>query len=249
MEMATVAATAAENLMRLRHNPYPGRGIVVGQDESGNIVQIYWIMGRSENSRNRVFAHDDRGKLWTEPADPSKVKDPSLIIYTAMNQFQSSRCHVVSNGQQTDDMNNIWLYKRGILDELDNWQYEPDDPNFTPRITAACSVGDGEARAEIVVLRRSIAGDHCERLYYHYPKLINGYGYCVTTYQGDGDPLPSFRGEPYLLPLEGSPMKILELYWDSLNHENRVAIALKLINPLTGESVITTINRYNKVAS
>lgn len=242
MEMATVAATAAENLMRLSRNPYPGRGIVVGQDEFGNIVQIYWIMGRSENSRNRVFAHDDRGKLWTEPADPSKVKDPSLIIYTAMDQRH--KAYAVSNGAQTGDAVAV---DQGLMErEVTDWSFEPDAPNFTPRITALSRLG--YRSAEFLVLRKSPGGSETDHAYFIL-ELIQGYGYCITTYMGDGDPLPSFRGEPYLLPLEGSPMQILDLYWESLNHENRVAIALKLINPRTGESIITTINRYEKVAS
>lgn len=244
-----IGLIAAENLMRLGRNPYPGRGIVVGQDESGNIVQIYWIMGRSENSRNRVFAHDDAGKLWTEPADPSKVKDPSLIIYTAMAEQEG--VYAVSNGAQTQDALNAFEDLRLLADE---WSYEPDQPNFTPRITAVYESGCGLASrilartAEFLILSKSPWCDETD--YSHFVReLGSGYGYCITTYQGDGDPLPAFRGEPYLLPLVGSPMQIIDLYWESLNHDNRVAIALKLINPLTGESIITTINRYNKVAS
>jgi len=236
---------AGKNFLALKENPYPGRGIIVGLSDDGEkLIQVYWIMGRSENSRNRVFLVNPGGVLYTAPADPNKVKDPSLIIYTAMVEDHFD--FVVSNGHQTEDG-----MEEGDLDKvLEDWVYEPDYPNFTPRITSRFSFITSPSKdftTEILILKKAALSDECERLL-HTPKVdYRGFGYCVTTYSGDGNPLPSFEGEPYLLPLKGGIKDIAQTIWGALNEENRVSLAVKFINMATRKSIIEVINKYHVV--
>lgn len=236
---------------------YPGRGIVCGLDESEKyLVQIYWIMGRSPNSRNRIFIEEADGILKTEAADLSKVKDSSLIIYTAMLSDEDT--FVVSNGAQTEDAleagSNIYGLEYGQFTE--NWQYEPDKPNFTPRITSVSSIeyyGDRSVEEKTILLQMSLLkkspfGKSCERHLFSYNSLLAGAGYCITTYSGDGNPLPAFEGEPYLLPLTGTQEEILEAYWKVLDEENKISLAVKFINIDTREQKILIKNKYEKVA-
>lgn len=238
---------AQKNLKALSENPYPGRGIVLGLHENGkSAVQVYWIMGRSENSRNRVFESED-GRLFTVAADPSKVKDPSLIIYNAMRSIHKT--HIVSNGHQTDDVCKGVTCGDNMQARLQSWTYEPDAPNFTPRITGECVLWDGAVSAEFSILRRSPWDDSCERHFHYYPALVEGFGYCVTTYQGDGNPLPPFQGEPILVNVWGATIEeIAYAYWDMLGSENRVSLAVKMIDIASGESRIHIINRFTKVS-
>jgi len=245
---------AQQNLVeRLERNPYPGRGIVIGTSEDGlHAVEVYWIMGRSENSRNRVFKYEGE-RLFTEAADPSKVKDPRLIIYNAMDEFASS--FVVSNGDQTDTVVEALQLNEyvDLSNALCERQYEPDSPNFTPRITGMCMlIGGGEYSVEISLIRRSEfitdKDGYCERFYYEYGQILPGFGFCVTTYSGDGNPLPAFTGEPYPVPLEGDIDKVLSTYWSILNEENRVSLAVKFIDLFTRKSEIKVINRFSQVA-
>lgn len=244
-------ALAKRNLQKLAKNSYPGRGIVVGTSADGHhLVQIYWIMGRSENSRNRIFKSDG-GRLYTEAADPSKMKDPRLIIYNAMAEDRGS--FVVSNGDQTDTV--IKSFKRtegSILSwALFTRQYEPDSPNFTPRITALCTaVSPGNCFTQLSILRKSelsqgFSNDHCERFYYEYGNITPGFGYCITTYLGDGNPLPAFVGEPYLMPVGNDMAEVAKQYWSTLNWENRVSLAVKFIDLKTFTSKIEIINQYS----
>ncbi|MDO8523764.1 MAG: IMP cyclohydrolase [bacterium] len=236
-----VLSAAESNLAALARNSYVGRGMIVGLDDSGKfLVQMYWIMGRSENSRNRVFEREG-GRLFTEAADPSKVKDPSLIIYNAMGE-QSTGMAVVSNGHQTDAV--MGVNSEDVLQILSDWQYEPDE-NFTPRITAVSYWWKDKANAEISLLRKSPFGDDCNRNLYKRNGIGKGFGYCITTYVGDGDPLPAFQGEPYLLPLGGDANFIAGTYWDALNADNRVSLAVKFI-PKEGPSHIVINNKYKK---
>ena len=245
MQSEHLKLLADANLFKLSGNPYPGRGIVVGLDETGEyLVQVYWIMGRSPNSQNRVFGREG-DRLFTEAADPREVKDPSLIIYNAMREYRDSMglsLAIVSNGHQTDA-----VAKEGMI-ALHKYVYEPDAPNFTPRITG-CSFwrrSGGISGAELSVLRKSPWDDYCDRCSYEYDELHLGYGYCITTYSGDGNPLPSFQGEPYLLPLVGGCNFIRETFWTTLNAQNRVAVAVKFI-PKHGISQTFVINKYTKV--
>lgn len=238
---------ATFNAEALAANGYPGRGLVIGESEDGRrLVQAYWVMGRSENSRNRVFGCDGAGRVFTEAADPAKVKDPSLIIYNAMREVDG-RCHVVSNGAQTDSVEADLT----LLESLSVWEYEPDGPNFTPRITGAVwrEASPNSVRTEIAILCRSSRGKGCDRHLYSYDATTPGLGYCVTTYTGDGSPLPPFRGEPYLLPLRGANgEEVLRDIWGMLNPENRVSLAVKTIDHATGRSAIFIENKYQKVA-
>lgn len=243
--------TAESNLLCLKNNLYPGRGLIMGVSADGySLVQVYWIMGRSENSRNRIFVAEDKGVLKTAPADPSKVKDPSLIIYTAMLEYEG--LFAVSNGAQTEDA----ITDFTLLDVMLRWNYEPDVPNYTPRITGLFNAADvinphhterANHFGEICVIKRSPEGEFSNHCYYRLLNWTPGIGYCVTTYSGDGDPLPSFQGEPYLLPLGGSPEETAEKIWQSLNEENRISLAVKFINPGTWKSKMHIINKYQAV--
>ena len=239
---------AERNLELLGNNPYSGRGIVIGRNEDGNPTQVYWIMGRSENSRNRVFC-TDVNRVYTEPADLSKVGDPRLIIYNAMRSWQGR--HVVTNGSQTDSIHS-WMVTGIARDAFTNVlsisSYEPDEPNFTPRINGICEETLGKWRFCLALLRKSDFNACCDRFFFEYGDLAAGLGRCITTYSGNGNPLPSFTGEPYIVPLDGSPQRILDTYWDRLNEANRVSLVVKSINK--NEPCLSNVlirNKYNKV--
>jgi len=252
MNVELMTNMAADNMLELSSNPYPGRGVVVGTSQDGKfVVQIYWIMGRSDNSRNRIFSTEG-GRLFTEAADPSKVKDPKLIIYNAMDEFCGS-C-VVSNGDQTDTvidalMNDTWADLSEALNERD---YEPDEPNFTPRITGLSTLLDNSHYSELSMLRKSrLSADpksDCEHFVFELASIAPGFGFCITTYMGDGNPLPSFVGEPYPVLIDGGIDEVLQKYWEILNEANRVSLAVKFIEIATGKSEIKVINKYTKVA-
>lgn len=237
--------TSANNMHALTANPYPGRGIVMGVDETGEyVVQVYWIMGRSENSRNRVFSFEG-GRVFTEAADPSKVKDPSLIIYNAMQE--SRDFFVVSNGCQTDG---AFQHPgaEGLQYALRPYQYEPDSPNFTPRITGTCYFLHSVIPSfQLSILRKSRWGILCDRSLYTYEKIGDGFGFCLTTYSGDGDPLPPFIGDPVLMPLVGNIGDIATAYWDALNKQNRVSLAVKFVRISSMTSEIRVINKFSKL--
>lgn len=236
--------SAQANFERLKSNPYPGRGIVVGLNESGTkLVQVYWITGRSENSRNRVFGYKN-GRLFTEPADSSKMKDPSLIIYNAMDE--RGHCYVVSNGDQTDTIIRGTYTGHKFYHALCAHQFEPDAPHYTPRI-AAVSYTSGKPRMEMAILKKSPRSGGCERIFYCFDELEKGYGFCLTTYSGDGHPLPSFAGDPLLLPLVGDAEAIAETFWGALYEPNRIALAVKSIDVVSGKSSIIVRNRFVKV--
>ena len=241
---------AYQNLAALAANPYPGRGLIVGLDEAGeNLIQVYWIMGRSANSRNRIFIEDeDRvGVLKTAPANLSKVQDPSLIIYTAMDYDEMTNFHVVTNGHHTGS-----VLRDGLENLAFDWGYEPDAPNFTPRIGATAFFDDQDNHfAQLALLKKSPffegnqAGEGTD-FYFYELSIFPGCGYCVTTYSGDGDPLPSFTGDPYLLPLSGSIEDIAQTIWKALDPENRVSLAVKSISR-EGEIGLHIINKYSQV--
>lgn len=233
---------ATKNLATLKANPYPGRGIIVGLGNGGfSYVIASFIMGRSLNSRNRIYKAEEGGILKTTPADPSKVEDPSLIIYTAMDQHNGR--YVVSNGHQTSDiLTNGFNWDFGK--QMKKWSYEPDMPNFTPRITAVIeSAGKNPLEAKISVIKKSSFDQRTNRLQYNLG-LEPGYGYCVTTYSGDGNPLPSFEGEPFLVPLNGDAVEIAQKLWEKLNPNNRVSLAVKMIDMSTKDITIKIINKY-----
>jgi len=238
---------AQVNLKVLGDNPYPGRGLIIGLSEDGKqLIQVYWIMGRSANSRNRVFISDDCRSLRTSPSDASKVKDSSLIIYQAM--AENSDLYVVSNGDQTDSVIEGDKHCVDFQKTMLTRQYEPDAPNFTPRISAIFSKRLEKPFAEISVLKKTEFGFGCNRFLYRYDEFHPGIGYCVTTYVGDGDPLPSFCGEPYLLPLPGDIDNVAGTIWNSLNEENRVSLAVRFISAGADDSsAMKIVNKYSIV--
>ncbi len=235
--MMTEQATA--NLReRLQQNPYPGRGIVIGRDPAGGWVQVYWIMGRSENSRNRIFVGEG-DLLRTQAADPAKVDDPSLIIYNAMRVC--GRRYIVTNGVQTDDVYEAFATGRGFAESLDRWLHEPDAPNYTPRISGYLDLDTEQVWLSILKVSPFDA-EQSERHFFRFDSIGPGYGYAITTYAGDGNPLPSFSGTPYLLPLDGDPAN----FWQALDGDNRISLAVRRIAADgTVETQIT--NRYKTV--
>ncbi len=237
--------TPRENLDALRGNRYPGRGLCVGLDESGkHLLQVYWIMGRSANSRNRVFVADGTS-LRTEPADASKLQDPSLTIYNAM--LEEDGAYIVTNGDQTDTIFEALADGSTFVAALETREYEPDPPIFTPRISSLSLIDGEHVTTYLSVLKKSPHCDACIRETFQHDGLPKGAGCTITTYMSDGDPPPSFHGEPYLLPLEGAPKKAAETIWNALDKENRVSLALKAVEIASGASKIEIINAYKKV--
>ncbi len=248
MELRT---QAGRNLAALKKNSYPGRGIVVGMDETGEfLIHIYWIMGRSENSRNRIFVNEGL-TLKTLPADPTKVKDPSLTIYTAMDKkcfFGKHNKHttnidavyVVSNGHQTTDA----ISQDGLEKSIANWQYEPDSPNFTPRITAVSKTFyNSLPETEMSIFKKSLDSDECERSFFYLP-IRTGFGHCITTYERDGNPLPSFAEKPYVLPLVGDIGNVANSIWNALNEQNRISLAVRFIHINKRRDFFKIINKF-----
>ena len=191
----------------LRSNPYPGRGIVVGKD-----VVYYWIMGRSSNSRNRVFVPTEDG-IRTEAHDPALLEDPSLIIYHPVRTMGGKL--VVTNGDQTDTIVNAGSFRDGCMER----EFEPDAPNFTPRISA---VINEDGTFEISILKHQDNG-RCQRNFFAYEGADEGVGYFISTYQGDGNPLPTFVGEPIEVALPADPADV----WGALNADNKVSMYVK----------------------
>ena len=227
----------------LAANRYPGRGLVLGRSSDGAAwLQLYWIMGRSANSRNRLFVADG-ATLRTEPFDASAVEDPSLILYEAM--LELPRAYVVSNGDQTRTV--IDTLRRGgrFEDALATREREPDAPNYTPRISGLIDLRGTRPAFALSLLKANRADpEHTDRITFRPAPPPPGFGLGLTTYRGDGAPLPSFEGEPLWLPLSGSPDALLERYWDALDAENRVALALKRIPLAGGPGELRVRNRH-----
>lgn len=233
------------DLNELARNPYPGRGICMGVAPDGSIVQIYWIMGRSNNSRNRVFVSDKNGLLKTVPANLSEVEDSSLILYNAMAEYHNY--YIVTNGEQTDAMIDELLVRANpnFYKALNRLCYEPDAPNFTPRITGIHRIKKpGEVETILSIVKKSPFDDSSLLKVFSFNNIPKGVGYCITTYQGDGNPLPSFKGSPYLLPIYETPKDTAEHLWDHLDEANRISIAVKFIEPKSGASNIYVKNKY-----
>ncbi len=236
-----VLIEAQANLQRLAAHPYPGRGIVLGQSTAGFLVQVYWLMGRSDQSRNRILK-EAGGMVRTEPVDPAKVADPSLIIYNALGGYR--HCHVVSNGDHTDSFLQVIKAGRDFRNALWGQDYEPDPPHHTPRIVGVIEAGRDGAEAWLGIVKANPADGSSMRFSYDYEELSAGLGWGIMTYAGTGDVLPSFAGEPWVLPIEGEEQAIAERYWNALNAEHRVALAVKRINP-DGTARVTIINRFS----
>jgi IMP cyclohydrolase len=240
---ANWSAIAKQNIDRLRANRYPGRGIVIGLTPDGTrLVQVYWIMGRSENSRNRVFIAEDNGFVRTEAKDPAKLSDPSLIIYYPVKHVGGA--HIVTNGDQTDTIYDV-IGAGGTFEQaLARRTYEPDAPNYTPRISGIIDRNDGQFAYKLSILKTN-AGDPAQTLrhFYTYEQAIAGYGHLIHTYAADGDPLPSFTGEPVLVPLQDDIRATASFYWDLLDEDNKISLLVKSIRVSDGHTEMTVINK------
>lgn len=214
----------------LHNNPYPGRGIILGRSADGeSAIAAYFIMGRSENSRNRIFVPTEDG-IRTEAADPARMTDPSLIIYHPVRKVGKGL--IVTNGDQTDTIRDYILAGRTFAEALKSRTFEPDGPNWTPRISGLLSP-DGSFQLSIL---KSADGDPacCCRYFYHYDAPLPGEGRFLHTYRGDGNPLPSFEGEPERVALDAeTPEALSDQIWEALNPENKVSLFIRFVS-LTG---------------
>ena len=221
---------------------YPGRGILAGKTPDGTrLFLAYFIMGRSVNSRNRVFVEDGEG-LRTRAFDPSKLSDPSLIIYAPVRVLKNRV--IVTNGDQTDTIYDGLQAGGTFVSALKTRTFEPDAPNFTPRISAMATLESGDFSLEMSVLKAADAeGKAALRCFYAYDGVENGQAYFIHTYQGDGNPLPSFEGEPERVELpEGCVNCLTEAVWNALNAENRVSLWTRTIDLRTGETRTRIVN-------
>ncbi|MGC8764286.1 MAG: IMP cyclohydrolase [Brevinematia bacterium] len=232
--------TAELEISRLKENPYPGRGIVIGLSEDRlKFYQIYWVMGRSQQSRNRIFV-EENGFLFTRVYDENKTLNPELLIYSPMRHIDNK--HIVTNGNHTNIIEKYLIEGKTFFEALLELEYEPDAPHFTPRIAGI--VDADEKNFSLAVLKKySFSSDGCLKAIYCYDNPPAGIGYCIHTYNTDGNPLPSFVGEPYQLPLFNSITENLEFYWNLLNPENRVSLAVKEIEIENCRAKIEIINK------
>ena len=226
----------------LKENSYPGRGIVIGRSADGKkAVTAYFIMGRSENSRNRVFVEDGEG-IRTQAFDPSKLTDPSLIIYAPVRVLGNKT--IVTNGDQTDTIYEVMDRQLTFEQALTSREFEPDAPNYTPRISGIMHVHDGSYNYAMSILK-SNNGDpsSCNRYTFAYENPKAGEAHFIHTYQGDGNPLPSFEGEPVLVELSGTIDELTERIWNSLNDDNKVSLFVRYIKIEDGTWESRIINK------
>jgi len=227
----------------LGSNPYPGRGIIFGKSPDGRKAVIaYFIMGRSENSRNRVFVRNNGG-IKTEAYDPKKLKDPSLIIYSPVRIYENIT--IVTNGDQTDTIYEFLKSGSSFEDALRTRSFEPDAPNFTPRISGMLSVHGNSFSYKLSILKSNRGNENqCLRFFYEYENPISGEGHIIHTYEGDGDPLPSFTGEPRCVSIDNEIEVFARNLWLSLNEENRVSLFVRYIDLLTGIADTRIVNKH-----
>ena len=225
----------------LEENAYPGRGILLGKSADGKFAAVaYFIMGRSENSRNRVFTPTEDG-IRTEAHDPSKMTDPSLIIYHPVRQVGQGL--VVTNGDQTDTVRDYLLQGRTFAEALHSREFEPDAPNYTPRISGLLSP-DGSFQLSIL---KSADGDPscCHRYFYTYDHPLAGEGRFIHTYRGDGTPLPSFEGEPERVGLDAPDAQALaDQIWSALNPDNKVSLFVRYVSLTDGSHQDVIRNKF-----
>ncbi|MBQ6266669.1 MAG: IMP cyclohydrolase [Clostridia bacterium] len=226
---------------RIRGNSYVGRGIVIGKTTDGKrACTAYFIMGRSANSRNRIFAEKD-GVIYTEPFDASKVEDPSLIIYAAVRTLGNRL--IVTNGDQTDTIYDGLQAGKSFSGALETREFEPDAPNFTPRISGMLTFADGDFTYEMSILKSAdTAGTACNRYTFSYPSLP-GLGHFIHTYVCDGNPIPTFQGEPERVAIPDDIDAFTCALWDGLDADNKISLYVRYTDLATGESESRLINK------
>lgn len=225
----------------IKDNSYVGRGIVIGTTEDGaKAAAAYFIMGRSENSRNRVFTEKD-GEIKTEPFDISKVEDPSLIIYNAVRKLGDSL--IVTNGDQTDTIYDLMSAGKSFKESLETREFEPDAPNLTPRISGILNFKDGGFSYEMSILKSiDSEGSDCCRYTFSYPSKA-GLGHFIHTYVCDGNPIPTFQGEPERVKIPDSIDEFTETLWNNLNVDNKISLYVRYTDLATGEFEQRLINK------
>ncbi len=226
----------------LKENSYPGRGIIIGRTpDSTKAVVAYFIMGRSENSRNRVFIEDGEG-IRTQAFDPSKLTDPSLIIYAPVRVLDNKL--IVTNGDQTDTVYDLVKEGKTFEESLRTREFEPDGPNYTPRISGMLEFANGDFDFSMSILK-SDDGDPaaCNRYTFAYSNPIAGKGRFIHTYMTDGSPLPSFAGEPELVNVCDDIEEYTSLLWNSLNADNKVSLFVRYIDLATGKYETKIVNK------
>lgn len=226
----------------LQTNSYPGRGIIIGKTPDGTkAVVAYFIMGRSENSRNRVFVEDGEG-IRTQAFDPSKLSDPSLIIYAPVRVLGNKT--IVTNGDQTDTIYDLMDRQMTFEQALRTREFEPDGPNYTPRISGIMHIEDGSFNYAMSILKSNNGNpDACNRYTFAYENPVAGEGHFIHTYQCDGNPLPSFEGEPKLVAISDDMDAFTDLLWKSLNEDNKVSLFVRYIDIATGNYETKIVNK------
>lgn len=227
----------------LKDNEYAGRGIVIGTSpDRKNAVCAYFIMGRSENSRNRVFVKTSE-TLKTEPFDVSKVSDPSLIIYNAVRKTENSL--IVTNGDQTDTVYNLMSEGKSFKESLETREFEPDAPNFTPRISGILYFENGFNYEMSILKSIDENGSDCCRYTYSYPSVA-GLGHFIHTYNCNGDPLPTFTGEPHRISIKNNIEEFANEIWESLNVDNKISLYVRYTDIETGKYTDKIINKNGR---
>jgi IMP cyclohydrolase len=229
----------------LAGNEYPGRGIAIAKSPDGRQIFIgYWIMGRSENSRNRIFSPiPERGGIETRAADPAKLRDPSLIIYNPV--LTLGKTHIVTNGDQTDTIFDALCEGRSFEDALRTRTFEPDGPNWTPRISGIV-YADG-SYALSILKAGDVRGEHTLRCFFDYPHPSEGEGRFISTYRCNGSPIPSFEGEPLRFACPATVGEFAAMIWQNLNADNKVSFFARVIDLESGSSGDVLYNKYDAV--
>ena len=227
---------------QLKGNAYPGRGIIIGKTPDGTkAVTAYFIMGRSSNSRNRVFVEDGEG-IRTEAFDPSKLEDPSLIIYAPVRVLGNKT--IVTNSDQTDTIYDLMDKQQTFEQALRTREFEPDAPNYTPRISGIMHIENGKYNYAMSILKSNNGNpDACNRYTFAYTNPVSGEGHFIHTYMQDGNPLPSFEGEPKLVDVADDIDAYTQLLWTSLNEDNKVSLFVRYIDIATGKYETRIVNK------
>ena len=226
----------------LKENSYPGRGIILGKTPDGTkAVAAYFIMGRSENSRNRIFVEEGEG-IRTQASDPSKLVDPSLIIYAPVRVLGNKT--IVTNGDQTDTIYEGMDKQLTFEQSLRSREFEPDGPNYTPRISGIMHIENGKYNYAMSILKSSDGSpESCHRYTFAYENPKAGEGHFIHTYQCDGNPLPSFEGEPKRIQIPDDMEAFTTLLWNSLNEDNKVSLFVRYIDIQTGTYETKIVNK------